>query len=286
MKKILFPTDFSPAAENALNYALHIAEKIDAELHFLHVYHYTMSSGSYLPDALKEALEVEMEDEARKQLEAYSQKQLTILKKPVELTNHLVYGFAQEQILKIAEEIDADLIVMGTVGASSALGRMVGSVTAAVMAEGSCPVLGIPAGYEYRPIEEVTYASSFEDGETNVFEKLCYFVNLLGANMSCLHIKKAGEKIDQPLVKAYDKYFMDQVKKRNLSYFLLEGGDTKAAIENFLEINKTDVLAMLTHRRSILARLLNPSLTRNMVLNAKIPLLAFQKETVHHLAKG
>lgn len=286
MKKILFPTDFSPAAENALNYALHLAANLEAELHFLHVYHYTMSSGMYLPDALKEALEVEMEEDANKQLEAYSKKQLAILDKPVQIKNHLVYGFAQEQILKIGQEIDADMIVMGTTGANSALGRMVGSVTAAIMAEGPCPVLAIPAGHTYKPIEEITYASSFEDGETNVFEKLCYFANMLNANMSCLHIKKATENLKDPLVKAYDSYFMDQVAKRNLSYFLLEGDDINKAIENFLAINKTDVLAMLTHRRSILARLLHPSLTREMALKTKLPLLAFQKGNVYHLAKA
>lgn len=286
MTKILFPTDFSPAAENALSYALHVAANLDAELHLLHVYHYTMSSGTYLPDALKEALEVEMEDEARKQLEAYSQKQLALLDKPISVKHHLVYGFAQEQILKISEDIDADLVVMGTTGASSTLERMVGSVTAAIMAEGPCPVLAIPEGHAYKQIEEITYASNFEDGETNVFEKLCHFANLLGANMSCLHIKKSVEDLEDPLVKAYDKYFMDQVAKRNLSYFLLEGDDVKSAIESFLAINKTDVLAMLTHRRSILARLLQPSLTRNMALRAKLPLLAFQKGTVYHLAKA
>lgn len=286
MKKILFPTDFSSAAENALKYALHLAADLNAELHFLHVYHYTMPSGMYVPDELKEALEVEMEEDAKKHLQKYTRQQVLELDKPVPVEHHLVYGFAQEQIVKIATEIDANMIVMGTTGASSALEKMIGSVTAAIMAEGPCPVLAIPDGYPYKPIKEITYASSFEDGETNVFEKLCYFVNTLKANMSCLHIKKPSEDLKDPLIEAYDKYFMDQVSKRNLSYFLLEGDDVRSAIEHFLEINKTDVLAMLTHRRSLLAKLLNPSLTRELAMKAQLPLLAFQKGTVHHLAKA
>ncbi len=286
MKKILFPTDFSPVAANAFSYAMHLAADLGAELHLLHVYHYTMSSGMYLPDALKEALEVEMEEDANKHLEAYSKRQLAELGKEIQLVPQLVYGFAQEQILEVAQKIDADLVVMGTTGASTRLGRMVGSVTAAIMAESPCPVLSIPKAFAYKPITEITYASSFEDGETNVFEKICHFANILGANMSCLHIKKESEDLKDPLIEAYDQYFLDQVKKRKLSYFLLEGNDIKSALENFLAINKTDVLAMLTHRRSLLAKLFHPSLTREMALQTKVPLLAFQKGNVYHLANA
>ncbi|HMQ48425.1 MAG TPA: universal stress protein [Saprospiraceae bacterium] len=38
MQKILVPTDFSPVADNALNYAIEIAAKFESELLLYHVY--------------------------------------------------------------------------------------------------------------------------------------------------------------------------------------------------------------------------------------------------------
>ena len=39
LKRILFPTDFSAASEGAREYAFELAERFDAELHLLHVFH-------------------------------------------------------------------------------------------------------------------------------------------------------------------------------------------------------------------------------------------------------
>ena len=36
LRKILFPTDFSPCADQALDHALHLAQQYQAELHMLH----------------------------------------------------------------------------------------------------------------------------------------------------------------------------------------------------------------------------------------------------------
>jgi nucleotide-binding universal stress UspA family protein len=287
MKKILFPTDFSEAAKEAFEFALPMAKRLDCELHFLHVYHYTMTGSMYVPDALRDALEVELEEEAEKQLKHYEEK---IREEKgitdVKVIDHLAYGFAQDLILQHAKDLDIDLIVMGTTGATSALGRLVGSVTAGVMAEAPCPVLAIPQGVTYRPIEHIAYASSFEDGETDVFEQLADFTECLGAQLACVHIRKTGESLDDPEVAAFDRYFLSQVKQRDLEYYMLEHEEIGEALEQFLSINKTDVLAMLTHRRSLLGKLVKPSLTRDMVLRAHVPLLAFQKETIHHLAKA
>ena len=43
MKKIIVPTDFSPAALNAVNYAADMALAINARVHLLHIYQIPIS---------------------------------------------------------------------------------------------------------------------------------------------------------------------------------------------------------------------------------------------------
>ena len=43
MKTIIVPTDFSPAATNAMNYAVEMSKAIDASILLLHAYHVPVS---------------------------------------------------------------------------------------------------------------------------------------------------------------------------------------------------------------------------------------------------
>src|SRR4051812_7903078 len=55
MKKILFPTDFSKASCNAFVYALHLAEKVGAEIITLHVYQFPVLDSNYIDVPLYQA---------------------------------------------------------------------------------------------------------------------------------------------------------------------------------------------------------------------------------------
>ena len=58
---------------------------------------------------------------------------------------HEPEGSVVEEILKMAAEISADLIVMGSHGHGAVYNLLVGSVTEGVLKVGQCPVLLVPA---------------------------------------------------------------------------------------------------------------------------------------------
>ena len=74
MKTILFPTDFSPHANNAFAYALHMAELLGAELLLLHAYHYTNTGNFFIPAELIDGLNLEEKQKALTELKRYEQK--------------------------------------------------------------------------------------------------------------------------------------------------------------------------------------------------------------------
>ncbi len=131
--RILFATDFSPASEAALKYATALARDSGARLLIVHVEELPT------PYAGGEMMLPQPEypnPEIRKMLEA-----VVPTDKNVAYEHHLLLGTAAEDIVRIATEEKADLIVIGTHGRTGLKRVLMGSVAEAVMRHAHCPVL-------------------------------------------------------------------------------------------------------------------------------------------------
>jgi len=130
MKTILHPTDFSPHAETALAHAIGFARAYDAELHLLNV---------QIPFSLPSfpIEETASEAEARERLD-------TIDVDGARAVREVRRGLAPAPaIMEYAEEIAADLVVMGSHGRRGVQRLLLGSVTEEVVREGKSPVLTV-----------------------------------------------------------------------------------------------------------------------------------------------
>ena len=141
IKKILFPTDFSEGALNALPFAVDMAKNYGAKLHMLHViYDVATASGLYIPHVTFDALYTELEASAKKELERFGCEEMQSLK-DTEFT--LLRGVPYEEILKFAKENNFDLIVIGTHGRKGLDRVLFGSTAERVVRNASCPVLTV-----------------------------------------------------------------------------------------------------------------------------------------------
>ena len=134
IKTILYPTDFSAFAQGALPLACALARDYSAMLIFLHVRQIpAVVYGEFgtVPPVLPESIETVTE----------KLRQLA----PSEFTGrvefHVRDGDADSEILNLAEQCHADLIVMGTHGRTGLNRLLMGSVAEAVSRKASCPVL-------------------------------------------------------------------------------------------------------------------------------------------------
>jgi universal stress protein A len=141
-KRILCPTDFSPAAGPAFEYALESARRDGATL----LLAYVVEPMNVFAD---EAY-VAWRREAQEALEAMARKEFDGLlarakAAGVDARDLMLYGWAPEEILKAAAAQDADVIVMGTHGRTGLRRLMLGSVAQHIVAHASCPVVTIRA---------------------------------------------------------------------------------------------------------------------------------------------
>jgi nucleotide-binding universal stress UspA family protein len=137
-RTILHPTDFSERSQHALGLGCALARDYGARLIILHVAN--VPTLGYGADGGVPA----MLPPAPQELRAAAQGQLDRLQLPpanVRAERRLEQGDAVAEILRVAQEVHADLIVMGTHGRTG-LGRLLmGSVAEQVVRQATCPVL-------------------------------------------------------------------------------------------------------------------------------------------------
>ena len=134
--RILVATDGSREAQLALTTAADLANSTDSELHVLHVGELPLV---YHPErhAYRTQYE-EQEKEAQQILEAEVERIDGAGATAAQA--HLRMGRADEEIVELAQSIDAGLIVMGSRGQGRLRRALVGSVSESVVRHAHCPV--------------------------------------------------------------------------------------------------------------------------------------------------
>lgn len=141
IKRILFPTDFSEGALNALPYAVDMAKSYGAKLYMLHViYDIATASGLHVPHVSVDEMYKELDASARKELDKFGMDKRGDIK-DVECT--VIRGIPYEEILKFAQEKNIDLIIIGTHGRKGLDRVLFGSTAERVVRNASCPVLTV-----------------------------------------------------------------------------------------------------------------------------------------------
>jgi universal stress protein A len=135
IRTLLHPTDFSERSAAALEVACSLARDYGASLVVLHVAHVPPFVGG-------EGLVPPSEDEIRAEADAHL-NELSVPELGVPVERRLVVGDPATEILHLARDIDADMIVIGTHGRTG-LGRLLmGSVAEQVVRRSECPVLTV-----------------------------------------------------------------------------------------------------------------------------------------------
>ena len=157
---ILVPTDFSPAAQRALEYAVEEATQHQARLTLLHVLdqHHQTTAVYYVKDAPQggtgygefgEKLPAFPASQPQTVRQDYQEEALVQLHdlRPASFAGvweaQVTAGNPAEEIVAMAESLDVDLIVMSTHGRTGLSRFLLGSVAEKVVRHAPCPVLTV-----------------------------------------------------------------------------------------------------------------------------------------------
>jgi universal stress protein A len=150
IRRILCPTDFSDLCAPAVHLAASLARDHAAELTLLHVIH--LPPASYAEWGVVHSPIAPIRGELMDNL-----KRLAPKDGAVKCFFEIVDGFPGEEIVRIAKEIGADMIVLGTHGRTGLNRLLTGSVAEEVMRRSPCPVLTLRAPMPAAEAEEAEH---------------------------------------------------------------------------------------------------------------------------------
>jgi nucleotide-binding universal stress UspA family protein len=133
--KILHANDGSEHAFNALSLALAIARQNKSELHMICV-----EEIDYMPEFIEEVPQ-EAGTAARRFHKAVQRARAMAEESGVSLHTHVVAGHPVRDIVELAAQLKADLLVIGAKGHSAIYERLIGSRADRIMQLAQCPVL-------------------------------------------------------------------------------------------------------------------------------------------------
>lgn len=140
LRHILVPTDFSAASAEAFDTALDMAQATGARMTLFHVHHVP---STVFPDVimpLTPNLLRDVEHSADQVLQELCERAGAL---GVVADFRTSFGTTHSEICAVAEELDADLIVIGTHGRGGISHAVLGSVAEKVVRKAPCPVLTV-----------------------------------------------------------------------------------------------------------------------------------------------
>lgn len=287
IKRILWPTDFSRCAKQALGHAAHLARQYQAELHVMHAMVLMQDDPYHLPN--KEEIDQQLKDLAHSRLsdtiQALQTDDLKIKQVQVRdiSTAPAILGYVKEN--------DIDLIVMGTHGRRGLGHLFLGSVTEEVVRLASCPVLTIRELTTPTPVENIKQILVPVDFSEHSQRALTYAKSLAAfyrARLQMLHILE--EYIPPTFYMATGSSavtFSIELKKKtheamiallqdttgpevDADFHVIEGYAAHDIVD-FAQEKKSDLIVIATHGRTGLEHMLLGSVTEKVVRRAPCP---------------
>jgi nucleotide-binding universal stress UspA family protein len=156
--KILVAVDRDEESQMALRYTCHLLEHFDAHVDALYVKPDVVEAGAegaYAPFTTPQDFHAAMEAEAQRALEEIIETCEVCLGAKIPCEPRVAVGDPAEEILRVAEEGDYDMVVLGSRGGSSFKGLLLGAVHARILHDACRPVLILR---NFRPVRKILVA--------------------------------------------------------------------------------------------------------------------------------
>lgn len=279
MKKILVPTDFSEQAGFALDLALGIARKSDAEILLLNVLDipggaaFTPGSSGFdvlgspgYTGQMDNIYVVQLHDKTKERLERIVSEERF---KGVNIRFKIQIGNPYHSISEEIAENDVNLVVMGTTGSSGIEEFLIGSNTEKVVRLAKCPVLTVKERIDPEKIRNIVFASDFVERQPNVSAELKKLQVLFNAR---LHLVKINTPNNFQTTRQIRKDIEDYAARHRLENYTINIYCDKLEEEGiiyFADDIDADLIALATHGRSGIMHLLSGSIAEDVVNHSK-----------------
>lgn len=271
---ILVPIDFSDCSKNALRFAIHLAKQYGSKIHMVNAVHVHSSHPNLVGGSLVASVIADYELQVKESFEALEREVIELKDVPHEADRFLSYLI--DAIYTETVNKNIDLIVMGTKSSHTSLKQLLGSRASDVLDSATVPVLIIPEQWSFTSIRRIGFAFQVDEIKNpNRLKLLNKMADVLGAKVLGFTVQKDAEPIttrDQEIFRQFTQYFDEGVA----SMITVEAKSVLAGIKDFSEVQKLDMVALIPKEHSFLERIFKKSVSKNLIIESAIPILAFR----------
>lgn len=283
IKRILIPTDFSETANLALEHAVNMARLLDSEITLLHVVS-TFAFRVNLPEMeFDETQEAKLAGVIGSKLNKIAEE--ISKKEGIKVSTLISSGRIREEVVRVAEEIYADIIILGTHGVSGLREFFMGSNAFRIVSDAACPVLciqesGHPVGFKniVVPIDNSFYSR----------EKLGLSIKLARLYNATIHIcgLRSNDHNDEEInakfrmkMKQVDDFLHEQDVEFTSTTLYCENIAT-ASMEYAAEIKADLIIIMNEQEVNAIGFFMGPY-AQQVVNHSKIPVLSIRPSSTN-----
>jgi nucleotide-binding universal stress UspA family protein len=262
---ILVPVNFSGYSDNAVKYAVSLAQQFNSRLHFLHVFTIPVAVGD-MPTLVVPI--GDFEAAANAQLEEMVKK---LIPAGVQFQNTVLAGYAEDEILNYGTSIKADLLVTGTHKSDGFITHLFGNTVTSLIKEIQIPILLIPEHATYHQYKNVAIALDYKSEVKS--EVLSPLLKILPEDHEVLILHVDKEDRSKEVVGKQVGSFQAGFTNANFKLQHILNDDIDEGIVSFCNDNKVDLLVTFPHKHSFFERLFHNSHSKNITLTTDLPVL-------------
>ncbi|MFK7783102.1 universal stress protein [Psychroserpens sp.] len=276
MNKIIVPIDFSKHSEYALETAAILAKKNNAEILALHMLE--MANNVLIDSDEEQSMQaVFFMKLAEKRFNEFLEKEYL---KDITVTPIVKHFKVFREVSDVAKEHQADLIIMGSHGASGLTEIFVGSNTEKVVRYSEIPVLIVKQKPVNVKFETVVFACDFSEGMIQSYLKACQFFENTSSNLKLLYVNlpgarfKSSTEMETTVANFLEKADGNLNKLNDIHYvsdYTVEDG-----VLNFANIVGGDLIAVPTHGRKGIAHFFSGSIGEDIANHSTLPVITFR----------
>jgi nucleotide-binding universal stress UspA family protein len=276
--KILVPTDFSENADRAIDYAVKMAGRNGAEIILLHAYKQVktvLNTGWAFYEEYNSIVAQNIHEELN-----LLRDKIAGIYPGTNISAEFMDDDIRSAIEKAGRDRDIDLIVMGTQGASCIKKVLMGSVTASLISYTTVPVLAIPRLYQWKEPKIILLASNQFETDPGILTPVLKVARLFNAKLHMLVFTDTDSANEAEILQQKENLEKSKTALEKTSKDIqftsanLKGSEFEETLQQYIDINHIDMLAMITHKKGFWEAVFNNRLTRKMAFRSSIPLLA------------
>ena len=274
MKRIILPTDFSENSIHAIQYAMELFKEEECTFYLMNTYTPAIYQTEYvlhspgqigLGDVYQSESEERLEELHKSLKEKYQNPKHHIM-------THSAFNILVDEVVSMTENEEAELVIMGTQGASGAKEIFLGTHTVHVIKKSKCPVIAIPADYKAQVPKTVLFPTDFEVQYRK--EDLAPFLNIVsltGASIEVLHIASGyGLTEEQQTNKSKLDELLADIPH---TFHELSNQPIIEGINKFQRENSVDMLIMIQNKHTFLERLFIEPIIKKIGFHVNIPFM-------------